>query len=310
VTDESRNTGEGVLVGETVLAVDIGGTKFAACLVDETGAIAMHRQVYVDGEADEHALWESLVEIVDDVRGAAVEVGEHPLAVGIGSAGPIAVNASTVSPLNLPGWREFPLRERMEELTGLLVAGDGDTKALALGEGWLGAAQGRPNFLAMVVSTGVGGGIVLDGQLLDGASGNAGHIGHTVVVPDGHPCHCGAAGCLEAEASGWAIHEITGAPATEATAVVVERTGRLVGRGVASVMSLLDLDLAVVGGSVALGFGQPFFDAAQAELEESCRTLGVLHPVIVPAGLGDEAPLVGAGAVAWRALGRLPELGG
>jgi glucokinase len=99
---------------------------------------------------------------------------------------------------------------------------------------------------------------------------------------------------------------MTGVPPVDATAAVVERTGRLVGRGVASMMNLLEVDLAVVAGSVALGFGQPFFEAAQAELDASCRLGGgSLQPAIVPAGLGDEAPLVGAGAVAWRALGML-----
>ena len=119
----------------------------------------------------------------------------------------------------------------------------------------------------MVVSTGVGGGIVLDGRLLDGRLGNAGHIGHVVVEPDGRPCSCGGRGCLEAEASGTAIAAITGRPARpRPTAEVVDRTGTLVGRAVASVANLLDLDLAVVAGSVALGFGEPFFAGRPARV--------------------------------------------
>ena len=169
-----------------------------------------------------------------------------------------------VSPLNIPAWRGFPLRARLAAHTGLPVAVDNDAKALALGEGWVGAAAGRRNYLAMVVSTGVGGGIVCDGRLLDGIGGNAGHIGHVIVEPEGHECGCGARGCLEAEASGIAIARITGRPPAEATPDTVARTGTLVGRAVASVANLLDLDLAVVAGSVALGFGAPFFAAAQA----------------------------------------------
>lgn len=292
---------------DTVLAIDLGATKFAAAIVDEQGSVSGLRQVLVDTEADAEGVWEQLADLVDDVRGAAVEMGVRPIACGIGTAGPIVANLERVSPLNLPAWKDFPLQERLVEHTGMTVAGDGDTKALALGEAWLGAARGHSNFVAMVVSTGIGGGIVLDGRLLDGATGNAGHIGHMIVVPDGRDCTCGAKGCLEAEASGWAIAEITGVPPVEATAAVVERTGRLVGRGVASVMNLLEVDLAVVGGSVALGFGMPFFEAAQAELEASCRLgAGALQPAIVPAGLGGEAPIIGAGAVAWRALGMLP----
>ena len=134
------------------------------------------------------------------------------------------------------------------------MAVDNDAKALALGEGWLGAAQGVHNYLAMVVSTGIGGGIVLDGQLLDGTWGNAGHIGHVVVEPDGRACVCGGQGCLEAEASGLSIETVTGRPASEASAAVRRRAGMLIGRAVASVANLLDLELAVVAGSVALGF--------------------------------------------------------
>ena len=106
----------------------------------------------------------------------------------------------------------------------------------------------------MVVSTGVGGGLVCDGRLVDGADGNAGHIGHVVVEPDGRPCACGGRGCLEAEASGTAIRaHHRRRPGCGRAAEVVERTGRLVGRAVASVANLLDLPLACVAGSVALG---------------------------------------------------------
>jgi len=157
----------------------------------------------------------------------------------------------------------------------------------------------------MVVSTGVGGGIVLDGRLLDGAGGNAGHIGHVVVEPAGRRCACGGQGCLEAEASGPSIAAITGRPAAEAPLSVRERTGRLVGRAVASVANLLDLPLAVVAGSVALGYGEPFFAAAQAEIDARARLEFSRGTRIVPAGLGADGPLVGAAAVGWRAVGSL-----
>ena len=139
-----------------------------------------------------------------------------PTACGVGCGGPMAPAGETVSPLNIPAWRRFPLRARLADLVGVDVAVDNDAKALALGEGWTGAARGAADYLAMVVSTGVGGGVVLDGRLLDGAGGNAGHIGHVVVEPDGRPCACGGRGCLEAEASGTAIAAVTGRPAAEA----------------------------------------------------------------------------------------------
>ena len=239
------------------------------------------------------------------VRAASAAAPKHAavVACGVGSGGPMEPGGEAVSPLNIPGWRGFPLRARLAELTGVPTFVDNDAKALALAEGWRGAAVGRSDYIAMVVSTGVGGGIVLDGRLLEGRLGNAGHIGHVVVEPDGRPCACGGRGCLEAEASGMSIAAATGRPAATAPPAVVDRAGMLVGRAVASVASLLDLDLAVVAGSVALGYGNAFFAAAQGELAARARLSFSRRARIVPAGLGSQGPLLGAGAVGWRGLG-------
>jgi glucokinase len=277
------------------LAVDIGGTKMAAGLVDPAGVLGVHRRIPTPAHEGGEAMFDALAQMVDEVLAAAPDEG--PEGCGVGCGGPMTPGGETVSPLNIPAWRDFPLRPRLRALTGLDVWVDNDAKALALGEGWVGAAAGRQHFLAMVVSTGVGGGLVVDGRLLDGRTANAGHIGHVVVEPDGAPCACGGQGCLEAEASGTAIARATGRPAAEAGPEVVARTGRLVGRAVASVASLLDLDLAVVAGSVALGFGGPFFAAAQAEYDARAGLEYARGARIVPAGLGNEGPLVGAARV-------------
>ena len=283
----------------TVLAIDVGGTKMAAARVDARGRLTARVQVATpsgDGVGSEE-LWSALADLVKPVVAAGDLV-----ACGVGCGGPMSPGGELVSPLNIAAWRDFPLRARLATLTGLPVFVDNDAKALALGEGWIGAAAGVQNFIAMVVSTGVGGGIVLDGRLLDGASGNAGHIGHVVVEPDGRACACGGRGCLEAEASGLSIAAVTGQPPAFASGEVKERTGRLVGRAVASVANLLDLELAVVAGSVALGFGSAFFEAAQTELSARARLSFSRSARIVPAGLGDAGPLVGAARVAFRQL--------
>jgi glucokinase len=210
------------------------------------------------------------------------------------------MRAGLVSPLNIPAWRDFPLQERLAAHSGRDVAVDNDAKALALGEGWVGAAAGERNFIGMVVSTGIGGGILLDGRLLDGAAGNAGHIGHVIVEPDGRLCGCGARGCVEAEASGTAIRAITGHAPADAPNEVRIRTGTLVGRAIASVANLLDLRLAVVAGSVALGYGEPFFQAAQNEIDDRARLEFSAGARVRPAGLGADGPLIGAAAVGFR----------
>jgi glucokinase len=279
------------------LAVDVGGTKMAAGLVSDEGELIASASSPTPREADAETLFSILVDVIDAVGGdGEVEV------CGVGCGGPMSPGGEDVSPLNIPGWRRFPLRSRLASATGLPTFVDNDAKALALGEGWRGAATGADNFIAMVVSTGVGGGIVLDGRLLDGESGNAGHIGHVIVEPDGRVCGCGARGCLEAEASGLAIAAVSGRPAADADEATVVRTGTLVGRAVASVANLLDLPLAVVGGSVALGFGDPFFAAAQAELDARARLDFSAGARIVPVGLGAAGPLIGAAAVGWRGL--------
>ena len=281
------------------LAVDIGGTKLAAGLVDQDGRLLHREQEPTDVDTSAAALFASLADLVDRVRdGSPLD----PTACGVGCGGPMTGGGASVSPLNIPAWRAFPLQERLAHHTGLPTAVDVDSKALALGEGWVGAAEGVDNYLAMVVSTGVGGGIVLDGRLLDGDDGNAGHIGHVIVEPDGRPCACGARGCLEAEASGRNIEEMTGRPPAEAPAAARRRTGTMVGRAVASVANLLDLQLVVVAGSVALGFGDDFFRAAQAEIDRSARLDHSAGTVIRPGGLGPDGPLIGAAAVARRAF--------
>ena len=288
--------------GFSVLAVDIGGTKMRVALVGGDGKVGWSTQAptpatTADVPEQAELVWSVLQRMVD----GAVSEGT-PAVVGVGCGGPSENAHETVSPLNIRAWRQFPLRQRLAAHTGLATRVDNDAKALALAEGRWGRAQGVANYISMVVSTGVGGGVVLDGRLLDGRTANAGHVGHVIVIPDGRECACGAFGCLEAEASGTSIAAITGRPAAEAGPEVVARTGRLVGRAVASVANLLDLTLATVAGSVALGFGAPFFEAAQQEVSASARLPYSRECRIVPSPLGADGPILGAAAVGLQEL--------
>jgi glucokinase len=275
------------------LALDIGATKVEAALVERDGALRARSRIR---NADHH----------DDLITAIIELSRRVMSegpvevVGVGCAGPMSRGGEEVSPLNIPQWRAFPLRSTLREALGLDVYVDGDARALALAEGKFGAARNDSSYLSMVVSTGVGGGLVIDGELLDGESGNAGHIGHLNVVPNGNLCSCGAFGCLEAEASGWAIEARTGRSPAEADAATRVRTADLVGRAVGSLASVLDFSHCYVAGSVALGFGDEFFDVAN----KSARTLARLpyseHLEIRRSELGVDGPLLGAALVAWR----------
>jgi len=290
---------------DLIVAVDVGGTRMSAGLMTLRGDLVDRTQVPVDEGLGDQELFDSLAGIIDDMLVRADEHHEMtPIAIGVGCAGPVEPHLDAVSPASVGAWRNFPLRERLAEATSLPVYGDLDAKCLAMAEGWLGAAQGHSNFLALVVSSAISGGVVLNGQVLDGATGNAGNIGHLIVEPNGRRCSCGSRGCLEAEASGKAIEAITGRPPTEPSYEIMQRTGDLVGCAVSSVCNLLDIDLVVVGGAVALGFGATFFNSAQAAVDRHSRVEYSRGARITPARLGDRGPLVGAGAVGVRGVRR------
>ena len=187
-----------------VLAIDLGGTKIEAAIVDSTGAIVPGTRFrQPTGRASSV---DQLTASVDRVVAETVASLPHGMTisgVGIGAAGPITVAGGLVSPLNLPAWRDYPLRDRVSQmLPGLPVVLRMDGECIALAEEWVGAARGVRNLMGMVVSTGIGGGLILDGRAIAGPTGNAGHIGHVAVGGFDDPCLCGGTGCVEAIASG------------------------------------------------------------------------------------------------------------
>ncbi|WP_344092175.1 ROK family protein, partial [Streptomyces stramineus] len=184
-----------------VAALDIGGTKIAGALVDGSGRLLVRAQRPTPAQEDGVAVLGAVAGVLAELARAA----DWPRvrAVGIGSAGPVDASRGTVSPVNVPGWRDFPLVAEVAERAGgrpVVLVGDG--VAMTAAEHWQGAARGHADALCMVVSTGVGGGLVLGGRLHTGPTGNAGHIGHISVDLDGDPCPCGARGCVERIASG------------------------------------------------------------------------------------------------------------
>jgi len=276
------------------LAIDIGASKVDVALVSVDGAVLRRGRMEVAPNSAH--LFEAICELVHTTA-ADVEYG----VVGVGCAGPMTTNGELVSPLNIHVWRDFPLRERLHLGLGHDVFVEGDARALALAEGAFGAAKGQGSYLSMVVSTGVGGAFVMDGRLLDGDSGNAGHVGHLNVVPGGRLCSCGSYGCLEAEASGWAIEDMTGRPARFADAPTRRRCAELVGRAVGTLSAVLDFAHCYIAGSVALGFGDEFFQIANKAAHSVAMMRYCEQLVIRKSGLGTDGPILGAAIVGWRA---------
>lgn len=304
---------------DLVAALDIGGTKIAGALVDSGGALLVRAQrpTPPGGTADQvmTAVGEVLAEL------AAAPLWPKVRAVGIGSAGPVDAKAGTVSPVNIPGWRDHPLVPGVRECTGgLPVTLVGDGVAMAAAEHWQGAARGRTGALCMVVSTGVGGGLILGGELHAGPSGNAGHIGHISVDLDGDDCPCGGRGCVERIASGpniarraldlgWrpgpegdASAAAVAASAREGEPAAVasfERAARALAAGIAATAALVEVEIAVLGGGVAQA-GDVLFVPLRAALGEYATLSFVQGLEVVPAQMGTDAGLIGAAAACLR----------
>jgi glucokinase len=281
-----------VTPSHATLAIDIGATKVALGIVTADGRIT--EQCRVEVAAHPSDLFSA---IVDAAKKLLVDTDRSIRVCGVACAGPMGEYGAWVSPLNIAQWRAFPLRDELARALGIDVAIEGDVRALALAEGRYGSARGLRNFFSLVVSTGIGGAIVMDGRLLDGNSGNAGHLGHVTVVPDGRQCSCGAKGCLEAEASGWAIRQYDGVNPEDADAAIRHRTAALVGRGVGTLAAVLDVDRCFVAGSIALGYGEDFFRVATASAREVASMHYVRNLRIEASSLGHDGPLLGAALV-------------
>jgi len=321
-----------------VLAIDIGGTKMALALVDETGAILDQLVVPTTPSDDAEAVYAPLH------SGLATLLGRHEWPdgapdTGIGSAGPIDVHGSaagvggsrgsspllgTVSPVNISAWRDFPLVARVAAsvatTTGrapqVRLAGDGH--CIALGEHWLGAGRDVASLIGVVISTGVGGGAVLDDRLVTGTTGNAVHLGHTSVNAWGEKCVCGGYGCVEMYARGPAMVEAArargwtgddGIDLTRSAAngdpvatEVIDNGMRAAAAGIAATATQLDIDVVVVGGGLSKA-GEVIFEPLRRHLTDFATLPYVQHLDLRVAEL-DNAGLLGAASLALSLSGR------
>jgi glucokinase len=296
------------------LGLDIGGTKIAAGLVDSQGSLVYTAARPTPAAGSAEQVWAVVAGLIAEALTAA---GGTVRAVGIASAGPIDLPSGTVSPINIPAWQHFPIHDRVSAaVPGVPVRLGGDGICMALGEHWHGAGRGAGFLLAMVVSTGVGGGLVLNGAPYAGRTGNAGHVGHVVVERDGQPCTCGGRGCVETVAAGpwlvrWArANGWSAPPGADARALAdaatagqeialraFERGARALAMMIASVAAVCDLDLVVIGGGVAKS-GRLLFDPLGAALADYAGLDFLAGLRVVPAELGGEAGLVGAARLA------------
>jgi glucokinase len=187
------------------LGVDLGGTKLDTALVDSSGSIvSSHYRLLNDSKDPDSAV----AAIIDSVHVCLQESGLQASALGLGVAGQINnVNGIVRYSQNLPGWHDVPLRSRLEAALGIPVIINNDVRMATWGEWQYGAGKGINDLVCLFVGTGIGGGIVSQGRLLEGYCNTAGELGHLTIVAGGRKCHCPNDGCLEAYAGGWAIAE-------------------------------------------------------------------------------------------------------
>jgi glucokinase len=295
-------------------AVDIGGTKIAAGIVDDAGAVLAKRDTPSGAQC---AYREGLTRIVEMLRATSKECGVEIGGIGVGSTGPVDPFTGGFGDVDLlPLWRHTNPVEELAAIFGVPVAVENDADAGALGEAAWGAGQGKQRLIYVTIGTGIGGGIILDGQLYRGVDGAHPEISHHVIDLSGPPCSCGLRGCWEILATGPAMSAwFHSQPANEASEEVsareicekaragdalarraVEREADFLGVGLANLINLFTPDAIVLGGSL-MKSADLLLNRARAVVRQGCRFVPAQKCEIVPASLGEDANLIGAARV-------------
>jgi glucokinase len=311
-----------------VLAIDIGGTKLALGLVDAEGRILQRDEIPTRATEGPERVLARLVELARTMRDRVAP--SHALhRVGIACAGPLDRAAGLIlNPPNLPGWTRIALVDCLEQALGLPAVLDNDANAAALGEFRYGAGQGARSLVYLTVSTGIGGGIILDGRLWHGFGDSAGEIGHMTIDPNGPLCGCGNQGCLEALASGPAIarqarealrsgrqsrlRDLPEATAADVVRLAQEGDGlaaevwsasvHALALGVGAAITILAPERVIIGGGVAQA-EDALFVPLRREVRRRVKLVAVESVPILPAALGRDVGILGAAALALESDG-------
>ena len=308
-----------------VLAIDLGGTQIRAALITPDLEVHARHAIPTADEQGVGSVVRRICALAVAVREEATTAGlPEPVGVGISSPGPLDPwRGVVVSPPNLAGWRDVPLVAPVEDALDLPTFLERDTNVAVLAEWRYGAAQGARNVIYITVSTGVGGGIIADGQPVIGADGMAGEVGHLVVEIDGPMCGCGRLGHLEAIGSGTALAREARAMLAAGTAPVLarlaetaaevdakllgeaadagdaacvaalERAWVAIGAGCASLVNLLNPEVIVIGGAIAVHRPR-VLEVARDEIVRRAFEVPARRVRVVPAALGDDVSLIGA----------------
>ncbi|NDJ17184.1 ROK family protein [Myxacorys almedinensis] len=289
-----------------VLGIDLGGTAIKLGCFTTDGICLGSLTVVTPQPATPEAVFRVLVDAI-----AQVDPDQRAMAIGVGMPGPADASGRIARvAINLPGWIDVPLSDWLEAKTRLPTTIANDANCAALGEAWLGAGQFYRDLIVLTLGTGVGGGIILNGNLFVGHDGAAGELGLITVTPDGHPCNSGNRGSLEQHVSAQAIRRRTGqepeqlsrlAAAGDPSALEFWNTyGRDLGVGLTSLVYVLTPEAIVIGGGVSAS-AKFFFPSAWAEIEQRVHPSSRRGLRLIRATLGNQAGMVGAAKLAIRA---------
>jgi glucokinase len=312
-----------------VIAVDLGGTHIRAALVSESGALHHRAAMPTEAERGPQAVIDRIGNLVQKVAADAGTDDDVP--VGVASPGPLNPRTGVVhyTP-NLPGWRDVPFVDMLSRIISRRVALANDGNCAALGEAHFGSAKGVQNLVYLALGTGIGGGIISEGVLIDGKNGLGAEVGHTLVALDGPRCTCGSVGCLESFASGWAIMREAEAVATTADGdtmrelagdgdihagivaqaarsgdvaamLILERAGRALGAAMGSFVNMFDPEMIVIGGGVA-AIGDVLVEEAKRVMPAYSFVDMRRDMQIVYSSLGGDTGMYGAAALALSAF--------
>lgn len=298
-----------------VVGVDVGATHILVLLTDLQAQPVVRLQEPFDVEEGPEVGLERIIGLIEQAVEEA-EVGmDCVVGVGIGIPGPLNyATGKTIFPPIMPGWHDIPLRDRLHKRLGKPIHLDNDANLGAIAEYWWGAGRGARNVAFVKVGTGIGCGLILEGQIYRGEIGSAGEIGHAVIDEDGPPCRCGSNGCLEAMASASAIVQafrqgshsadegsnltildlIEAARNSDSTAQrLFAQAGRRIGTALTSLVNLLNPGIIVIGGGVARA-GAFFLDPLRETVHRCALPVAVSSTQIVESKLGPEAIAIGA----------------
>lgn len=295
-----------------VVGIDLGGTKIALGLVSPENEVVTLKRIPTNADDGPEVVIERIAEQIDVLKGA-LPPSETIAGVGICTPGPVNhVTGELLTLVNLPGISNTPLRALLEKRLGIPVRLDHDAKVAALGEFHYGVGRGAGSMVYIVFGTGVGGAIIIDGDLYYGVSNSSGEVGHMTVNPDGVQCQCGSRGCLETYTSGpwierhYQIHTgntVDGHQITELArsgdaiaGEVMQQAGRAIGIAVASMAMMLNIELYVLGGSVANAGDLLIKPAMETVPQYSFKAVGE-RVKIATSELGDNAPILGGAQI-------------